>query len=237
MKSLPEKPVAAGQEASRYRAEDVKVRMYGDTALVQFRLVQQTHEGAHMKDTARFLNSAAFLKRNGRWQATLWQAVRIPEDPANSNPTNSEGKKPAAKSTTAPTGGRFSISARAYRVVPEVHTSYYSTPGSGETDCLGEGSDLGGFTQFHISCTSTYSPAQQAPITWRTATVYNVVTTHSERLLIACRANTRWSKCTYLIPGQDFVAERKDGRLVVLATVKGKERRIKYDVLASEPLR
>jgi ketosteroid isomerase-like protein len=94
MKSLPEKPVAAGQEASRYRAEDVTVRMYGDTALVQFRLVQQTREGAHMKDTARFLNSAAFLKRNNRWQATLWQATKIPEEPpAEAKPEASEQKK------------------------------------------------------------------------------------------------------------------------------------------------
>ena len=94
MKSLPEKPVAAGQEASRYRAEDVKVQMYGDTALVSFRLVQQTREGAHLKDAARFRNSAAFLKRNGQWQATLWQATKIPEEPpAETKAEASEQKK------------------------------------------------------------------------------------------------------------------------------------------------
>lgn len=80
MKSLPEKPLAPEKAESRYRAEDVKVQMYGETALVSFRLVQQLREGGEMKDTATFLNSAAFLKRNDRWQATLWQATRIPDE-------------------------------------------------------------------------------------------------------------------------------------------------------------
>lgn len=59
-----------------YGAEQVRVRQYGATAVVAFRLVATTKEkGA--SHVARFWNSGTFVKRAGKWQAVCWQATRI----------------------------------------------------------------------------------------------------------------------------------------------------------------
>jgi ketosteroid isomerase-like protein len=82
-----------GGPATTYGAEDIRIQQYGDTAIVAFRLV-----GTTMKDgktvVSNYLNTGAFLKRNGKWQAVSWQATRMPRP-------EEEIKKEIAEAQTA----------------------------------------------------------------------------------------------------------------------------------------
>jgi ketosteroid isomerase-like protein len=64
-----------------YTAEDVRVRQYGDTAVVAFRLVATTDK-AGTKTVANYFNTGTFLKRNDKWQVIAWQATALPKDSA-----------------------------------------------------------------------------------------------------------------------------------------------------------
>ena len=66
-----------GDPQAVFTAEDVRIRQYGDTAVVAFRLVSTTARGG-ATEVSKFLNSGTFLKRGGRWQAVSWQATRLP---------------------------------------------------------------------------------------------------------------------------------------------------------------
>ncbi|MCA2998811.1 MAG: nuclear transport factor 2 family protein [Rhodocyclaceae bacterium] len=57
-----------------YAAEDVLVRPYGEIAALTFRLVARDANG----ETTYYRNSAAFIYRDGRWQAITWQATKVP---------------------------------------------------------------------------------------------------------------------------------------------------------------
>ena len=58
-----------------YTADQVDIRVYGDTAVVAFRLVATpTGDG----DVQYYFNTGTFLKRDGDWRAVAWQATRIP---------------------------------------------------------------------------------------------------------------------------------------------------------------
>lgn len=72
----------------RYSAEDVRVQVYGDTAVVAFKLVAAPVELASAGSAADaaedgqlryFLNTGTFVKRDGRWQAVAWQATQAAE--------------------------------------------------------------------------------------------------------------------------------------------------------------
>jgi len=62
---------------SKYRSverEDVKVRQFGDTAVVT------GHAKFHVGDNkfeARFID--VYAKRNGTWQMVAWQSTRVPD--------------------------------------------------------------------------------------------------------------------------------------------------------------
>lgn len=60
-----------------YRGEDVKVQLYGHTAVLTFRLVAEPRDGSA---TRQFFNTGTFVKRNGEWRAVAWQATVIPAD-------------------------------------------------------------------------------------------------------------------------------------------------------------
>lgn len=72
----PPKPDAP---RTTYTAEDVRIRLYGDAAVVAFRLVGTTTRGGKT-EVARFLNTGTFVRRGGRWQAVGWQATRTARD-------------------------------------------------------------------------------------------------------------------------------------------------------------
>ena len=62
---------AGASEPSEYSAEDVRIRQYGDTAIVAFRLVGRTGSSVEY-----FLNTGTFVRRDGEWRAVAWQATR-----------------------------------------------------------------------------------------------------------------------------------------------------------------
>jgi hypothetical protein len=59
---------------ANYSAEDVLVRLYGDTAALTFRLVAKNADGS----VATFRNSGTLLHRDGKWQVITWQATKEP---------------------------------------------------------------------------------------------------------------------------------------------------------------
>lgn len=73
--------VTANQET--YDADDIRVRQYGETAVLNFQLVQHVPG----KPDNKFRNTGTFVKRNGQWQAVVWQATKIP---ANAEVSKSE---------------------------------------------------------------------------------------------------------------------------------------------------
>jgi ketosteroid isomerase-like protein len=74
---------AVTEPEATFEADDFTVHPYGDTAVVNFRLVM--HSVANGKaETAYFRNTGTFLKRSGRWQVVAWQATRVP--PAETKP-------------------------------------------------------------------------------------------------------------------------------------------------------
>ncbi len=56
-----------------YTAEDVDIRVYGDTAVVAFRLVGTSQDGVQ-----EYFNTGTFVREDGEWRAVAWQATRIP---------------------------------------------------------------------------------------------------------------------------------------------------------------
>jgi hypothetical protein len=66
---------AVGEEEPemRYGAEDIRIRVYGDTAVVAFRLL-----GTSGGNTLQFFNTGTFVRREDGWRAVAWQATRIP---------------------------------------------------------------------------------------------------------------------------------------------------------------
>jgi hypothetical protein len=56
-----------------FGAEEITVRQFGDTAVLNFKLVQHI-EG---KPDNFFRNSGTLVKRDGKWQVVSWQATRV----------------------------------------------------------------------------------------------------------------------------------------------------------------
>lgn len=61
-----------------YSGEDVDVRVYGDMAVVAFKLVGTPTDDA---DVLYYFNTGTFLKREGVWKVVAWQATKIPPAP------------------------------------------------------------------------------------------------------------------------------------------------------------
>jgi ketosteroid isomerase-like protein len=62
--------------AMAYTGEDVKVQVFGTTAIVTFKLVGTPDDGSAVKN---YFNTGTFLKRGGEWRAVAWQATVIPD--------------------------------------------------------------------------------------------------------------------------------------------------------------
>lgn len=58
-----------------YRAEEVDIRVYDDSAVVAFVLVADATDS---EVDQRYLNTGTFLRRDAQWQAVAWQATKIP---------------------------------------------------------------------------------------------------------------------------------------------------------------
>jgi hypothetical protein len=69
---------AATQPGATYEADGFTIHAYGDSAVVNFRLVM--HNMVDGKPvTVYFRNTGSFLKRHGKWQVVAWQSTRVPE--------------------------------------------------------------------------------------------------------------------------------------------------------------
>lgn len=79
--------------STTYRAEDIRIHQYGDTAVVAFRLIGTT-DVRGKPAIMSFFNTGTFLERNGVWQAVSWQATRIP-------PSEEEARKEVEDATAA----------------------------------------------------------------------------------------------------------------------------------------
>ena len=61
-----------------YSGEEVDVRLYGDTAVVAFKLVGTPTNEEAGNDVLYYYNTGTFLKRDGVWKVVAWQATKIP---------------------------------------------------------------------------------------------------------------------------------------------------------------
>ena len=61
-----------------FSAEDVQVQVYGETAVVAFKLVATPPAGSEALGIQSYFNTGTFVKRHGEWRAVAWQATIIP---------------------------------------------------------------------------------------------------------------------------------------------------------------
>ncbi len=64
----------AAADGPVYSARDVDIRLYGEMAVVAFRLVATAVDGSE----ETYFNTGTFLNGQRGWQAVAWQATRIP---------------------------------------------------------------------------------------------------------------------------------------------------------------
>jgi ketosteroid isomerase-like protein len=60
-----------------YSAEDIRLRVYGDAAVVAFRLIGASPGAGG--EPAEFFNTGTFVRRGQEWRAVAWQATRVPK--------------------------------------------------------------------------------------------------------------------------------------------------------------
>lgn len=80
MNSLEHEEDNSDSEHTVYHAENTDIRIYGNTAIIAFKLIANTETKDGTKEQTEFYNTGTFLKREGEWKAVAWQATRIPED-------------------------------------------------------------------------------------------------------------------------------------------------------------
>lgn len=69
---------APSPEAPVYWAEETDIRLYGDIAIVAFKLMHKENKTAkEIKQT--YFNTGTLINRDGKWQAIAWQATKIPQ--------------------------------------------------------------------------------------------------------------------------------------------------------------
>lgn len=79
MNGLRDDEDSMNSEIPDYHAEDVQIRLYGEMAVIAFKLVavSGTTRGEQIME---FYNTGTFQKRDGDWKAVAWQATRIPQE-------------------------------------------------------------------------------------------------------------------------------------------------------------
>ncbi|MEJ7623456.1 MAG: nuclear transport factor 2 family protein [Pyrinomonadaceae bacterium] len=112
MRSVRSSPAAkSGDPVSVYTAEDVRVQLYGDAAVVAFRLISTTTRSDGSQTVGNNLNTGTFVKRKGKWQVVAWQSTIVPT-PGSETKVSNAAALPTAKTLVltptvpAPTPGR-----------------------------------------------------------------------------------------------------------------------------------
>lgn len=120
MKGVRSAPAAkAGDPVSVYKAEDIKIRQYGDTAVVAFRLVSTTTKSDGTKTVGNNLNTGTFVKRGGKWQVVAWQSTVVPN--ADTKPKAATLASPGSTTTgrtyqKGPRGGCYYLNSSGSKV-------------------------------------------------------------------------------------------------------------------------
>ena len=75
-----EDPEGAAERAAgpAYTGEDVDIRLYGDMAVIAFKLVGTPDADAEDATVQYYFNTGTFLKRDGVWKVVAWHATKIP---------------------------------------------------------------------------------------------------------------------------------------------------------------
>lgn len=68
-------PQSISDDTPIYSAEDLQLRVFGDTAVLNFILVESLDIGETV--IGRYRNSCTLVKRDGRWRAVNWQSTPI----------------------------------------------------------------------------------------------------------------------------------------------------------------
>lgn len=77
MSGFSEKPEAKNDDVSKWTAKEVDIRLYGEIAIVAFKLFNHNAQGELVQ---RYFNTGTLTLRDGRWQAVAWQATKIPNE-------------------------------------------------------------------------------------------------------------------------------------------------------------
>ena len=72
---------AEAPPAVTYSGEELAVSVYGNAAVVTFKLVGTPADPSDAVDY--YFNTGTFVKRDGAWKVVAWQATKIPPDPAD----------------------------------------------------------------------------------------------------------------------------------------------------------
>ncbi len=130
------------------------------------------------------------------------------------------------------------VTALSYRAIPHQKTTYWRTQGSSNTTCYGSGTYWGYSTTINVNCQTTTIPPENIPITVSSIEVYNQVEANGLVYTITCTAHWVGSKCSWLIPGDNFQAEVKGTTMWIIARKggnMGKEIRPKFRILDIRP--
>lgn len=120
MKGVRSAPVPKPDDpVNEYSAENVQIQIYGNTAVVAFKLIGKTVKKDGSTDISEFLNTGTLVRRNGRWQAVAWQATAIPKpkpefattEPATDRKVEKPVKVPGRTYIRGPQGGCYYLNA------------------------------------------------------------------------------------------------------------------------------
>ena len=64
-----------GGDGTTYEALEIQVNVYGDSAIVAFKLAAAPPDDSAVD---YYFNTGTFVRRDGRWQSVAWQATKIP---------------------------------------------------------------------------------------------------------------------------------------------------------------
>jgi ketosteroid isomerase-like protein len=66
---------AGKHQYESYQSDDIRVRIYGDTAIVTARVTRKS--GSDAENIGRFRHTRVFVRQNGRWRLVATQVTRI----------------------------------------------------------------------------------------------------------------------------------------------------------------
>jgi ketosteroid isomerase-like protein len=77
MDGVNQNPDRSVEPETRYSGEEIQIMIFGETAVVAFRLVAEFTDPNEAD--LNFYNTGTFVKRDGEWRAAAWQATSISE--------------------------------------------------------------------------------------------------------------------------------------------------------------